>query len=477
MPPQLAPTRVGLSCLPIEHRRKAAEAYNDADTLTGLIRDAMIAGGLGQREPASPLTDVIHPGMSVLLKPNWVLHENHSGQGMDCMVTHPAFILAVLREVLAARPGKIIVGDAPVQGCVWERLVTPALRRDLTRVAEEAGVPLEIVDFRRTILTKGTLSRGVSTDARDEARYVFLDLGADSMLEPISDPPGRFRVPMYDPDKFAETHRPGRHQYLLCREALDAEVVLNLPKLKTHRKAGMTAALKNLVGINGNKDFLPHHRKGSPMTGGDSHPDASRLKRLAESCIDASNRRIGTAATWRWQQYARFMLGLHRLFKGGSVDIEGGWYGNDTCWRMVLDLNRALLYGRRDGTMADTAQRTVYSLTDAIVCGEGEGPLAPHPRPVGAVTFAVNSVASEVASAALLRMEPRKLALVREAFGRFRWPLIAPDAQVDIRFGDRTLTPWDLASEFGVDARPPQGWVDHVEWDAVRGPNRLAKTA
>jgi len=32
--------------------------------------------------------------------------------------------------------------------------------------------------------------------------------------------------------------------------------------LKLHRKAGITCALKNLIGINGNKEYLPHHRLG-----------------------------------------------------------------------------------------------------------------------------------------------------------------------------------------------------------------------
>jgi hypothetical protein len=40
---------------------------------------------------------------------------------------------------------------------------------------------------------------------------------------------------------------------------------------------GMTCALKNLVGINANKNWLPHHTEGTPEQGGDQFP-AGTLK-------------------------------------------------------------------------------------------------------------------------------------------------------------------------------------------------------
>jgi hypothetical protein len=67
----------------------ASVPYDRTDALRQVVRKAMVAGGLGQTDPARPLADIILPGMSVLLKPNWVLHENRSGRTMDCMVTHP----------------------------------------------------------------------------------------------------------------------------------------------------------------------------------------------------------------------------------------------------------------------------------------------------------------------------------------------------------------------------------------------------
>lgn len=66
----------------------------------------------------------------------------------------------------------------------------------------------------------------------------------------------------------ARAHHVGVHQYLLAKAVLEADVVINLPKLKTHKKAGVTCALKNLIGIHGNKEYSPHHRVGDPRPEG-----------------------------------------------------------------------------------------------------------------------------------------------------------------------------------------------------------------
>src|ERR1039457_2770624 len=78
------------------------------------LLDAMLSNPPGQ---------LIHPGDSVVLKPNWVMHNNSSGQGTDCLITNPSVITAVLDYVLRASPGKVIVGDAPIQGCNLDRLM------------------------------------------------------------------------------------------------------------------------------------------------------------------------------------------------------------------------------------------------------------------------------------------------------------------------------------------------------------------
>jgi hypothetical protein len=291
--------------------------------------------------------------------------------------------------------------------------------------------------------------------------YVLFDVGGESVLEPISGDADRFRVTMYNPDLMRQTHGPGRHQYLIAREVIDAGVVINLPKLKTHRKAGITGALKNLVGINGNKDYLPHHRLGGSQTGGDCYPGRNLLKLACEYLEDAANRREGRTAYLLRQVGG----GISRLnfHTGGDHNMEGNWYGNDTVWRTCIDLNRVLVYGRRDGTLADAPQRKVLTLTDAIVCGEGEGPLAPTPYPLCMLTLATNPVAAEYVHAHLMGFDWRKIHLIREAFGSFRYPLcnVRPE-DIEIHFGGKRLRqPWPP-----LNVRPfvpPAGWQGHCE--------------
>jgi hypothetical protein len=259
---------------------------------------------------------------------------------------------------------------------------------------------------------------------RDESEFVLFDLGRESLLEPITDESGAFRVTCYDPRLLRRTHAPGRHQYLIARAVLDADVVINLPKLKTHKKAGITCALKNLIGINGNKEFLPHHRLGGASFGGDCYPGASPLKRSLEFVLDRQNRSARPALGKVWHGLGVQLERAARL-AGDSLGVEGSWSGNDTVWRTALDLNRVILYGRPDATFADHPARLVVHVADAVVAGQGDGPLAPEALPLGMLLGAGNAAAMDWVGAYLLGYDPARVSIAREAFGQFRWPLAA----------------------------------------------------
>ena len=79
---------------------------------------------------------------------------------------------------------------------------------------------------------------------------------------------GNFTAPIMILPSPPRTTGNGTHEYLISRSAMDADVFINLPKLKTHKKVGVTLSLKNLVGINGDKNYLPHFCIGTPAEGG-----------------------------------------------------------------------------------------------------------------------------------------------------------------------------------------------------------------
>jgi hypothetical protein len=103
--------------------------------------------------------------------------------------------------------------------------------------------------------------------------------------------------------------------------------------------------------------------------------------------------------------------------------MEGSWSGNDTIWRTCLDLNRILLYGRTDSTLSDTIQRRVVHVVDAVIAGQGDGPLAPDPLPLGVILVGSNPAAVDYVGAHLLGYDPERIRLIRNAFGLGHRPI------------------------------------------------------
>ena len=448
---------VGLAV--VKNRNDIANNPYQPNLVKALVHDALLQSGLGKKNRKIPLADIIQPGMTVMLKPNLVFHYNQGGKGMDCMITHPTFIASVVEEVAKAGAKLIIIGDAPIQGCDWDSLFSASDTEAIHTAA--AGVPIEFKDFRRTIMVREGNTYRAITDRHAEDEYVLFDLESDSLLEPISEPAGQFRVTMYDPEKLAQAHHSGTHQYLITKAVLEVDVMISLPKLKTHRKAGITASLKNLVGINGNKDYLPHHRIGGADMGGDCYPNSAPWRSAVEEYLDRANRQINEPEYDLWRSRVNDLIGLYGRFE--DVELEGGWFGNDTIWRTVLDLNRILLYGQIDGKMSETPRRVVWSIADAIVCGEGEGPLAPNPVLVGAVVSGGNPVDVDVINAALLRLDPMKIPMISQALKPFRWRLKANEDRPKAWVRGREMDLNTVALNFGVNAKPARGWVDHLE--------------
>src|SRR5436190_3164415 len=87
-------------------------AWAHVTTSLVAVRSLLFAVGLDHSRFGSPhwnpLVDVIREGAKVVIKPNWVNHDNPSGHGLDCLVTHPHVIEAVLYYVAKANPGSIV---------------------------------------------------------------------------------------------------------------------------------------------------------------------------------------------------------------------------------------------------------------------------------------------------------------------------------------------------------------------------------
>lgn len=407
-------TGVADPCVALVHAQEYGDTTGPKSVATALNRAASL---LKWRHPErGPLGNIISPGNKVVIKPNLVLDANQGGGGIEPLVTHPSLIKAVVTAALEAGAGEVIVGDAPLQGCNLEGLLE---KTGLTSWAEDLmrrdSRFKGIRDFRRTSCIFRNGVRVPSENLQSEDRFVLFDLGHDSLLESITETKPSFRVTCYDPRLMAKTHGPGRHRYLVAKEIMEADVVINLPKLKTHKKAGITCALKNLVGINGNKEYLPHHRVGGSERGGDCYPGRSLVKRTLEYIFDLKNS-VTSYGTGLFLTLLTVPLYQMLKLSKDRIGMEGSWSGNDTIWRTCLDLNRILLYGRTDATVSDIVQRTVVHIVDAVIAGQGDGPLAPDPLPLGLMLVGRNPVAVDYVGAHLLGYDPDRIRLIGNAF-------------------------------------------------------------
>ena len=402
-----------------------------------------------------PLGKVIARGARVLIKPNFVLDRNEGRWGMEPMVTHQSVVKAIVKAALLAEPKEVVVGDAPLQSCDFGHLLEVTNLKNWSDELIKADPRFKgIRDFRRTTCEFIDGVRVAAEDLIPEDSFVLFDLRTDSLLEPITEEQENFRVTCYDPRLLAKTHAPGRHRYLVAKDVIEADVIINLPKLKTHKKAGITCALKNLIGINGNKEYLPHHRLGGANLGGDCYPGSSRVKRTLEYAADRQNLSKSRISARAWQTVANNLNRIVHVM-GDNLGIEGSWSGNDTIWRTALDLNRILLYGKLDGTMTDKSQRRVIHVVDAIIAGQGDGPLAPRPLPLNLLFGGSSAACVDWLGAQLLGYEPERIPIVREAFGRFRWPLTSFSKDQLVALGE-----WEseLKKAHNRSILYPEGW-------------------
>ncbi len=418
----------------------------------------------------NPLAGMISPGQRVLVKPNLVRHIHLTGGDYEAVVTHGSLIRCVLDYIAMALRGRgqIVVGDAPLQSADFSRLDE---RLGLTVICEDVekhwGIPIKLMDFRLSSVcmdeTHVIIER--RTLGGDPSGYCRVNLGRKSLLAPIARYSDRYRVTNYECGEMIVHHNDTVNEYLIPRTVLEADVVINVPKLKTHRKAGITCALKNLVGINGYKDWLPHHRKGPISEGGDEYHHPSRLKDFI-SYINAvmSDRYQSSVLSPFLLTGIKIAERFSRIFSSDSF-IEGSWYGNDTLWRTVLDLNRLLLYADKEGQMQEEAQRTCFTFVDAIVAGEGEGPMEPVPKRCGILAGGMNAVAVDTVLATLMGFDFNKIPLIANGLYVKDWPLIdfKPE-DIKIKTKDEALNILKIGKSFlKYCFLPSSGWIGHVE--------------
>lgn len=421
----------------------------------------------------NPLGVLAPRGGTVLIKPNLVVSEHDQGlAGLHGTVCHPAVIRAAIDYAfLAVGPqGQIIVGDCPIKEVDFERLAEISGLRATVDTLQKHGVPVTLEDFRDLAATRDR--HGVIVDSRplpgDRRGVVAYDLGSASLFGQLSAAVCRrlrSTAAVYE-EAASSAHTPTLNRYTLTGSVLAADLVLSLAKLKTHRKTGMTGALKNVIGMTNEKRLLPHHRAGTPAQGGDICPDAApATRKLAEGLRQRANAsrhgRLLYAGMVPAFALARRLRHLLHGERRSPADIgEGSWWGNDTIWRTTLDMNVLVRYGTRAGQVAAEPQRAVLAVIDAVLAGDGEGPLYPTPKPVGALLAGADPVACDIAAAYLAGFDPVRIPMLARAGEAARHLGESDPARITVCYDGAARTPAELPNHH---FRPSSGWAGQIE--------------
>jgi uncharacterized protein (DUF362 family) len=417
----------------------------------------------------NPLGDYIRPGDSVFVLCNFVYHRRSrdSVDQMRAKCSHGSVLRALVDYVLiaAGKEATVRFGNAPIQACEWEKVLRDTGADKVAEFYRRSGASVEPRDLRLYVTKRTTLGRVTASELREDPEAAAeIDLGRESMLDELSGAGGsspRFRVADHDPARTEAFHADGSHRYVIHRAILDSDVVISLPKLKTHKKVGITCGMKGFVGTVGHKDCLAHHRFGNRRSGGDEYPDSQGFLKAASAFHDWVNHR-GLRAPLQSLFFVadrNLRRVLHRLGLTGG----GSWYGNDTCWRMAVDLARIVHNADSRGVMQTTPQRKQLMLIDGVVAGEGEGPLVPTPLGAGALLFCDDVVAGDRVACRLMGFEPDKVSMLREVTRPMSFSICAPDrGAANIILNGRQVEESAVPAAAGRPFREPPGWVSHL---------------
>lgn len=439
-----------------------------------MVRSTFAQAGLDKEHLGSsewnPLGTWIARGARVFVLCNFVyqrrVHEDDLTFQSKCI--HGSVLRALIDYVLLAvgSDGRVAFGNSPVQATSWESVLRDSGADRVARFYQAAGAPVRAVDLRLFVAERSLLGHVRSVERREDADGISVRLDDESLLAQFpkaKQTTAPFRISDYDPRRIEGFHAGGRHEYVIHREVLEADVVISLSKLKTHEKVGITCGLKGFVGSVGHKDCLAHHRFGNPAVGGDEYPDSNAWLRPFSRLLDRVNRREPGAPLQRLAHIVTRTLG--RILRRSGVITTGAWHGNDTCWRMALDLARILTYADARGALSRSVQRRHLSLIDGIVAGERNGPLDPTPVRAGVLIFGDDVAVADRAAARLMGFPPQKVPIVSRAFQLDELPVstVRPDQSVDCILDGHHVDERAIPPILGRPFLPPDGWRAHLE--------------
>lgn len=445
--------------------RQVNDFLNDKNPIYKAVENLFLDLGLDKENYGkewNPLGMIIKPGNKVVIKPNFVSARDREHRLSEKELLSTSTSPAVLKPIIdyawksLRGEGKIYIVDSPIEGSNFEETLDRLGMSKLIEMLQKKGVNIEILDLRDfTLVRKMFLDDFILGDYSlnlgflfkkskngDPRGYKLIDLKQQSFLSVKGWDYQGFCFPRTHSKIPAEYHNFSKNIYSISKTVLESDVFINVPKLKTHKKTGVTLSLKNLIGITNRKYWLPHYREGTPPEG-DEYPQKPPLAKLIQ------------------QKLARFPLPLDRSLIMNFVDLkdsknyitEGDWCGNDTLWRVILDFNKILFFSDKAGKMKNKIQRKYLTIIDGIIGGEGSGPLRPTPRAVGFLIAGFNPAIVDCLATNVMGFDYHRIKQLERALDLFGIKTEELDAVLD-----------DFNKRYKINLKfqPPFGWKNIV---------------
>ncbi|MEJ7860014.1 MAG: DUF362 domain-containing protein [Pyrinomonadaceae bacterium] len=426
----------------------------------------------------NPFKNLIEPEMTVVLKPNFVRHRHSENKNPFAMITHPSVLRAVADYVWIALQGKgkIIIADAPQYDGNWEELLKLTkldVVENFYNLHREHS--FEVYDLRNYWSLGKHFPSMLIPLAGDPQGILKVNLGKASAVKNINDPK-RLYGAVYHRQELIENHTGEQQIYELAGTVMKADVVISIPKLKTHKKVGVTMNIKGLVGVCTNKNLIVHYSLGSQTQGGDQYPPnhftpmEERLIRTERWMYDAflAKRSVPLEYIHRsiYWLHGKFIkpLGIKVEKEKRLLDV-GNWYGNDSAWRMCVDLMKLILFADTEGSLQKTKQRKLFTVIDGIVGGENKGPLEPDPNYSGIVLASENFLAADIVGTRLMGFDPLKIKIFSHLLDEKDWDYgVRSFEDIAVLSEDREIVKClkNKTNKF-FEYRPYPGWIGHIE--------------
>jgi uncharacterized protein (DUF362 family) len=128
----------------------------------------------------------------------------------------------------------------------------------------------------------------------------------------------------------------------------------------------------------------------------------------------------------------------------------GNWYGNDTAWRMAVDLLEAF----------NSKPHRTFTIIDGIVGGDKNGPLQPNPKFSMTLIGSQDWIAADVVATRLMGFDPKKIPIYRHFFDKGLW---SADRIKILSKNSVWSDCLNNDTDRYLNFEPHPGWVGHIE--------------